>query len=268
MGRNRRVMLVIVTREGPAEAKRSPQNEKRSQQNKSNSHVGSFPGMRCIPAVIQIDAYTCNRDARNLRFHGGFCDPDDRYLHPLPACVSELPPQPFFGCFPMRIGLRHPQRAFPCQTKQSLALVFPWHDLHPTFFLQQPQSPGKRRAVHRKAGAQLFLIGLPNNCERSEQSELGNLQTCVSQFLVIDSGHDACRSSQILASAGQVEQCWGRLLLGGFRLHIRCIGTFYRRLSRRKRPPRRTRMLVCFCLPPALNSGFQVEIRETQGSLA
>ncbi len=96
-------------------------------------------------------------------------------FRPLPVRLSFLP----FVALPARVRL-----------KQPLPPVLSTFDLNPALLPQQPQCPGQRCAIHGKARAQPFLIGLPGRSQRGKQAELRDLEACLSQFLVIDPRYD------------------------------------------------------------------------------
>jgi hypothetical protein len=86
-----------------------------------------------------------------------------------------------FRRLPVRLGLRHLPPARLRETEQALPLVFSGSDTDPTLLLQQPQRLRQCRAIHTKARAQPFLIGLSGRRKRSEQTELRNFESCVVQ---------------------------------------------------------------------------------------
>jgi hypothetical protein len=150
-------------------------------------------------------------DTKTSRRHPGFRYSCYGLFHALPALLPKFTSQASFRPLPVRLSLPHLSLAGARETKQPLPPVLATFDLNPSLLSQQPQCPGQRRAIHGKARAQQFLIGLPSRSQRGEQAELRDLEACLSQLLVIDPRYHPGEAPQALTRAGQVKQCPRRL---------------------------------------------------------
>jgi hypothetical protein len=153
-------------------------------------------------------------------------DTGDGSPHILPAGGSERFAQPFFGAFPMRLGESDLALPRPGQAKDAFPFVLarPYPD--PALPEEGSQGAAQRRAVHREARAQEFLIALADFCQGSQQSELGNFQSGFAQLFVVDTGDDPGDPAKVLAGAGQGEEVVGlacQLSRLACSAHSRCI---------------------------------------------
>jgi hypothetical protein len=151
---------------------------------------------------MDIDVYTCIVDAKDSCRHGGFRHSRYRLFHALPVRIPKRLPQSMFRQLPVRLSLRHLSLACPRETKQALAPVLSKPDVNPALLPQQPQRPCQCRTIHGKARAQPFLIGLSSRSQCCEQTELGDLESSLSQLLVVNPRYDPSDASQILTRAG------------------------------------------------------------------
>src|SRR5713226_548946 len=129
---------------------------------------------------ITLDVYTSIWSQTKSRCHRCFRQSRYGLLHMFPACISKFLPQSLFRHLPVRLSLSYLPLACPRQAKQTLPPVFSALDLNPTLLTQRAQRPCQRRAVHRKARTQPFLISLSSCSQCGEQAELRDLESCLS----------------------------------------------------------------------------------------
>ncbi len=142
-----------------------------------------------------------------------------------------------FRPLPVWLSRRQLSLACPRQTKQAFPPVFSTSDANPPLLPDKAQRPCQCRTVHREAGTQPFLISLSSRCQCREQTELRDLQTCLSQLLVIDPRYDPREAAQVLTRTGQFKKRVCGLASKGFLFHIRCIYILCPRLSSGILPP-------------------------------
>ena len=155
--------------------------------------------------------------------HRGRRQSRHRALHAFPACVPKPLSQPAFRTLPIRLSRCEFSHARPREAEQALSSVFPGPHAKPSLIPQQLQRSGQRRTIHGKAGAQTLLVRLAGRGQSSEQAELGDFESRLPQFQVIDPRYDSSDAPQVLACARQVKECYGRLLCKGCCCHSRCI---------------------------------------------
>jgi hypothetical protein len=119
--------------------------------------------------------------------HRGFCHSRDGLFHGRPARIAKFSPQSSFRALPVWLSLFHLLFACPRETEQALSPVLSAPHANPALLSQQPERPRQRRAVHRKADTQTFLVRLPGRGQSSKQTELRDFESCLLQLLVIDS---------------------------------------------------------------------------------
>lgn len=157
------------------------------------------------------------------RFHCCFGHSRYRFFHALPAGSSKFLPKSLLRQLPMWLSLRHLPLARSSQAKQPLAPVITTLDPNPTLLTQQAQRARQRGAIHGEARAQSFLIGLSGLGQGREEAELRDLQSCLSQLLVINPRDYTGEPAQVLARAGQWEECIRGLLSKHNHFHTVCI---------------------------------------------
>src|SRR5229473_5463801 len=162
-----------------------------------------------------------------LRPHPSFRHSRDRLLHAFPARVAKFLPQSPFRPLPARLGLCHLSLACPREMEQALPPVLSVPHANPALPPQQPQRPRQSRTIHGKAGAQPLLISLSHRGQRGQQTELRDLKTCPSQFLVVNPRYDPAEAAKVLTRAWQLKECIRRLLSKSLPVHIICIYICY-----------------------------------------
>ena len=158
--------------------------------------------------------------------HRGFRDPPYGLFHALPARIPKFLPQPMFCLLPVWLGRRQLSLSSPRQAKQALPPVFSTLDANPRFLPEKAQRPCQCRTIHREAGTQQFLVSLSGRRQRRQQPELSDLNTRLSQFLVINPRYDSRKAPQVLARTGQRKKCVCGLLSKSFGSHLSCIYIF------------------------------------------
>src|SRR6266852_3315168 len=162
-----------------------------------------------------------------LRPHPSFRPSRYHLFHILPARIPEFLPQPPFRPLPVRLSHCHLSLACARQAKQALPPVLSTPGVNPALFPQQPQRSRQSRTIHGKAGAQPLLISLSHRGQRGEQTELRDLNTCRSQFLVVNPRYDPTEAAKVLTRAWQLKKCICRLLSKSLPVHIICIYICY-----------------------------------------
>jgi hypothetical protein len=170
---------------------------------------------------IHLFGYRQSRPHPCFRY-SGYC-----LFYIFPARIPEFFPQPPLR--PLPVGLSHLQLSFasPRQAEQALPPVLSAHGANPALFPQQPQRSRQSRTVHSKAGAQPLLISLSHRDQRGEQTELRDLKTCPSKFLVVNPRYDPAEAAKVLTRAWQLKKCICRLLSKSSPVHIMCIYICY-----------------------------------------
>jgi len=141
----------------------------------------------------------------------------------LPNCRAKGFPQASFGRPPMWLSVLDLPLARFRQAKDPFAPVFPRPDMNPALLAQQGQRARKSRAVHGKSRTQRFLVGFAHDRERGQQTELGDFDSSLAKFLVINPRYDPAQATQVLTRAGQLKKRVGGPFLKSFFLHIICI---------------------------------------------
>jgi len=126
----------------------------------------------------------------------------------------------------MRLSRRQLLLACLRQAKQALPSVSSALGANPALFPQEPQGSRQSRTIHGKAGDQPLLIGFSHCGQRGEQTELGDLKTCRSQFLVVNPRYQPAEAAKVLTRARQLKKWVGSLLAESLCLHVICIYIF------------------------------------------
>ena len=131
-----------------------------------------------------------------------------------------------FRRLPMRLGQRN--LPLPCfrQAKQQFALIFSALDMNPAILAQYGQGTCERRTVHGKAGAQRFLVDLARDRKRGEQSVLGDLDSSLAEFLVIDTRDEPRYATKILTCAGESKERVCRMIAANRDIHDKMYNIF------------------------------------------
>ena len=160
---------------------------------------------------------------KTLGLDGAFRYHRQALLHLFPPSFPKFLPQSGFSEIPMWLGFCHLPLSRRRQVEEVLPSVSSWFDANPTLFPHPVQGACQRGAIHNETRAQPFLIGLPHGGQCRQQTELCDLQACLSDFLVIDPRNDPREPAQALARAGEFKKRVGGRCFQSFRFHTTCI---------------------------------------------
>lgn len=158
-----------------------------------------------------------------LRSHPGCRYSKYRLFHILPARIPKFFPQPPLCPFPILLSHCYLPLASSRQAKQALPSVLSAPGANPALFPQQTHCSRQSRTVHRKTSTQTLLIHLSRCGQCGKQTELRDLKTCLSQFLVVNPRYDPAEAAKVLTRTRQGKKRLSGLLSIGWDTHIICI---------------------------------------------
>jgi hypothetical protein len=177
--------------------------------------VGLKPLMMTALSRINAKLNSCR--------HRGLCNSRDSLLHALPVFVPQFCPQSVFCPLPVPLSLCQLSLTGLRETEQALPPVLSGPHPNPALLQQEAQRPRQCRTVHGKTGAQPLLIRFSSRSQRCKQAKLGDLESGLPQFLVIDPRYNPRDAPQVLTRAGQIKKRICRVSLKSFWSHSVCI---------------------------------------------